>query len=692
MAKIPRYQGDLEAFGSNAVGQERIVFGDTGTTQSDDLTDNINSDFLRGWAALALGNKPPREWFNSVHWVSTQLSAYLHQVGVAEWHADQEYYLDSYTNYNGVLWKCVKPSGASIGVTPSGDSGDWVAIRERKVVDVRDFGAVGDGSDETAEITAAVNHWLSLLSSPYGQQYANTDAVALYFPSGVWSAPGLEILPSGTGAVIYGDGATSQLDGISIDLSQYRTNIYSLMLRGAGTYGLKISNTFGSGPKGTQVNNVWVRDRDEGLVFSGNAAWANFNNVFVEKNGTNVVMNQTSGLQLNNVIAVSPTVDDNWRITGGGEFKLNNCMGLDAIRNNLRMDGSTASNVVEHYFTQCTFTVARKNRVINISGISDSGGKAFVTCSADHELVPGMDNIDLDGVVYGGNYDVFDVVSPTEFILDTAFVGVETNITASLPNWDVYIDVNPGDPIARTNDQYFIGGNINYLKVNRGYNINFEGTRLKSQIWINEGHRINFNRSSRGRVSGDFDNLPIGGTATGWTDFVKSDDSESIIPGQNRISMIAPDAASGLGANNLPVFLNEVSSSEVGARIKSKGRIYSMNEEGITIESVVTSKTTIGDDSVFSIDAPQQSGTVRVGPADNQANFWGWYAFKAGGGTGDAQQIAGGANADGASGVLTGTTGADGNVTVSAATDGKVYIENRSGSSLDFSFIFEGVE
>lgn len=124
MAKITRYQGDLEGFSSSAVGQERVVFGDTDATQSDDLTANINSDFLRGWGALPLGNKPPREWFNSVHWVSTQLSAYLHQMGVAEWHVGQEYHKGSVANINGTLYKSVADS--NIGNDPLTDSGaNW---------------------------------------------------------------------------------------------------------------------------------------------------------------------------------------------------------------------------------------------------------------------------------------------------------------------------------------------------------------------------------------------------------------------------------------------------------------------------------------------------------------------------------------------------------------------------------------
>lgn len=126
MAKITRYQGNLEAFGSSAVGQERIVFGvpTDVATQSDDLTENINAAALRGWGFLPLGNKPPREWFNSAHWISTQLSAYLHQMGVAEWHVDQEYHKGSFSSHQDVLWQSIQDDNT--GNTPSADSSFWV--------------------------------------------------------------------------------------------------------------------------------------------------------------------------------------------------------------------------------------------------------------------------------------------------------------------------------------------------------------------------------------------------------------------------------------------------------------------------------------------------------------------------------------------------------------------------------------
>jgi hypothetical protein len=39
---------------------------------------------------------------------------------------------------------------------------------------------------------------------------------------------------------------------------------------------------------------------------------------------------------------------------------------------------------------------------------------------------------------------------------------------------------------------------------------------------------------------------------------------------------------------------------------------------------------------------------------------------------------------------LTGTTGTDGKVTISAAADGKIYVENRSGSPMNHGFLIVG--
>lgn len=103
MSKIERYQGDVKAFASNAQGLERTVFG--GTSQANDLTSQVTTAFLRGWGIVGPSEHPSLEDFNAAMYAMSQFIAYQHQVGVPEWHAEQEYYLGSVCSHGGVSYK-----------------------------------------------------------------------------------------------------------------------------------------------------------------------------------------------------------------------------------------------------------------------------------------------------------------------------------------------------------------------------------------------------------------------------------------------------------------------------------------------------------------------------------------------------------------------------------------------------------
>jgi len=90
MAKIDRYNGNMEAFAADALSTERTIFGDT--AQSDTLDANITADFLRGWGVVGVNENPTKQDFNGLAFTLGQLIAYLHQRGVPEWNAAQEYY------------------------------------------------------------------------------------------------------------------------------------------------------------------------------------------------------------------------------------------------------------------------------------------------------------------------------------------------------------------------------------------------------------------------------------------------------------------------------------------------------------------------------------------------------------------------------------------------------------------------
>jgi len=121
MAKINRYAGNLEAFASDATVSGRKVFGDV--TNSDDLTANINADFLTGWETIAPDEKPPKQWFNSLGFVLSQLHAYIHQMGIPEWHTAQQYHTGSVVQHAGGIY--ISKTDNNTGNDPSGDAINW---------------------------------------------------------------------------------------------------------------------------------------------------------------------------------------------------------------------------------------------------------------------------------------------------------------------------------------------------------------------------------------------------------------------------------------------------------------------------------------------------------------------------------------------------------------------------------------
>ena len=124
MTKIARFTGDLQAFGSAATGTERTVFGDV--AQSDTLDANINADFLAGWEnGLDVNDFPPQQYFNAVSFTATQLAAYLHQMGIAEYDAVQEYHIGSLANVLGLIYKSLTNANIGNAVT---DTANWQLI------------------------------------------------------------------------------------------------------------------------------------------------------------------------------------------------------------------------------------------------------------------------------------------------------------------------------------------------------------------------------------------------------------------------------------------------------------------------------------------------------------------------------------------------------------------------------------
>ena len=134
MAKIDRYNGNMEAFAADALSTERTIFGDT--AQSDTLDANITADFLRGWGVVSVNENPTKQDFNGLAFTLGQLIAYLHQRGVPEWNAAQEYYEGSVVTTLAGIYRL--KSGGDGSSDPDTDGGvNWELIPTQAKVDAK---------------------------------------------------------------------------------------------------------------------------------------------------------------------------------------------------------------------------------------------------------------------------------------------------------------------------------------------------------------------------------------------------------------------------------------------------------------------------------------------------------------------------------------------------------------------------
>jgi len=125
MAKIIRKTGDVKAFGSNATGTNRTVFG--ADTQSDTLDDNVTTELLSGWQTVSANEKPTLQDFNAAGFTAGQYIAYLHQMGIAEWDGAQQYQINSFAPRGGVIYRC-KTADHTSATVPESDATNWESI------------------------------------------------------------------------------------------------------------------------------------------------------------------------------------------------------------------------------------------------------------------------------------------------------------------------------------------------------------------------------------------------------------------------------------------------------------------------------------------------------------------------------------------------------------------------------------
>jgi hypothetical protein len=107
MAKIERKTQKI--FAGNAATDELAVFGSmiTGTPGYNDDIEALQSEaYTEGWKAAVAANEAPfMEEMNAVQYGFSKQLAYLFQQGIPEWDAGTTYYLNSFCQVGGVIYK-----------------------------------------------------------------------------------------------------------------------------------------------------------------------------------------------------------------------------------------------------------------------------------------------------------------------------------------------------------------------------------------------------------------------------------------------------------------------------------------------------------------------------------------------------------------------------------------------------------
>lgn len=125
-----RFNGNVVPFADESTSTNRTVFGSE--TQSDDIDDNLNSDFKKGWEIVGLNDNPTREDFNAMGYTLGYLTSYLYQNGVAEYNLLQEYKNNSIAiGTDGNIYQSLVDNNIGNALT---DTTKWVCIASKNSI------------------------------------------------------------------------------------------------------------------------------------------------------------------------------------------------------------------------------------------------------------------------------------------------------------------------------------------------------------------------------------------------------------------------------------------------------------------------------------------------------------------------------------------------------------------------------
>ena len=132
---MERVDANLIPFAKNNPSGYRFAFGTD--TATDDINVNYNDNIKKGWGTTP-NEFPEVEDFNAMAYTSSYLTAYLYQMGVAEWNNKQNYRQYSRVmGSNGIIYKAKTGTDLAPNVNnnPIADSENWEEEQKLDVVD-----------------------------------------------------------------------------------------------------------------------------------------------------------------------------------------------------------------------------------------------------------------------------------------------------------------------------------------------------------------------------------------------------------------------------------------------------------------------------------------------------------------------------------------------------------------------------
>jgi hypothetical protein len=419
---------------------------------------------------------------------------------------------------------------------------------------------------------------------------------------------------------------------------------------------------------------------------------------FVHRCGIGIKISGGPGGQDFEFVDINSCTEGGVFFGSGGETKMSKCRillnagyGMKIARDNNNASGSGISGPSESYFADNTITVNGSSTIGIASIASHSGGARIkVTTSTPHHHPRGMGQLTLTEMSVGAynNVDayVYDVVSSTEIVLNVPYSGDATG-TLDGPGWDLWFE---GTDYGHNRNMFFVGGNINTTLIDGAYNAQFFGVRQPVGIWMagDYNSQITWFRGIGGSYASDGGDvvfsertrpIPISGpgSASGWAEIaILQEGKNGYAPGGEYCVMRAPKAGAALKADMTPI-LNEIVVGDAGISIGG----YPNEVE-----------FTLADDAAaaFTIPNGRLGAVICISGADNSTgetytSLMGQFAIDAGP-TPAVAKWGGGALIDAiaSGGALTGTTGADGHVSVSAIDGGIIHVENRNSTTRRF--------